>query len=126
VWIITLMVLSGEIEELKGFRRFLIYLPKKKGPDGKPLHKAVEELVDLHWLPDEFALNRWQHVVVLPNSIKSGLDGNRGLIWHPVVPHLSVVMVSAFTRIDCVLKIQVVSPKISNDEQLSLHTVDSR
>jgi hypothetical protein len=82
VGVVTLVVLAGEIKELKRPGSLPLDFPEEERPNRKPLHQAVEEAVNLLGLPNEFPLNGGQHIIVLPNPIESGLDCDRCLVWH--------------------------------------------
>ena len=76
---ILLVIMRDEVVEIELCGQHRTYLPKQESSDWVAPHQAVEETTDLVCPPNEFALNRRQHVVTTMNPVKHFRDWNGGL-----------------------------------------------
>ena len=87
---ITLMVVEDEVVELVALVVLLLDLPIQERAEGIPLHKTVEQVVDLVWLPDELTLNCGEHDLVTFDLTESVRDRDCCLIGHVGIPSVEL------------------------------------
>ena len=78
--IILLVIVSDEVVEPVLTAVFCLHPPEQKRSKWVPLHKTIEQSLNLFWLPDELALDSWQNVFVTLNTFYRFFNGAARLI----------------------------------------------